>query len=82
MDVHDALENRRSIISFKPDEVPESVLKRILQTVCFAPSACNRQASKLVVLRDPAERLLPILGAPRRNRLCVELLPTRDKAAQ
>lgn len=44
---------RRSVRMFKKDQVPEFMIKRILETGRFAPSAGNYQPWKFVVVRDP-----------------------------
>jgi nitroreductase len=56
MDVFDAIEKRRSIRKYKEDDVPEAVLGRILDAVRLAPSACNRQPWKLIIVRDVRTR--------------------------
>ena len=45
--------NRRSVRNFKPDPVPEPLLRRVLEAGRFAPSAGNHQPWKLVVVTDP-----------------------------
>jgi len=54
IDLQTFLRTRRSIRRFKPDPVPDYVLKEILQTATFAPSAHNRQPWRFVVIKDPA----------------------------
>ena len=44
---------RRSVRKYKKDQLPEWMVKRILETGRYAPSAGNGQAWKYVVLRDP-----------------------------
>ncbi|MBE0671992.1 MAG: nitroreductase family protein, partial [Anaerolineales bacterium] len=46
------LRTRRSIRRFKTDPVPDSVLREILQTAAYAPSAHNRQPWRFVVLTE------------------------------
>ena len=41
---------------FRPDPVPDEVLTRLLDTARFAPSGGNRQAWRVVVIKDPAKR--------------------------
>jgi len=50
MDLHKFLRTRRSIRRFKPDPVPDSVIKKILLTATFAPSAHNRQPWRFCVV--------------------------------
>jgi len=55
-ELHTFLRTRRSIRRFKPDPVPESVIKEILTTATFAPSAHNRQPWRFAVVRDSATK--------------------------
>jgi nitroreductase len=52
MNVSDAIEKRRSIRRYKPDDVPEQVLMKVLNAARLAPSGCAREARKLIVVRD------------------------------
>jgi nitroreductase/NAD-dependent dihydropyrimidine dehydrogenase PreA subunit len=45
--------NRRSVRNFKPDPVPEPLIRRVLEAGRFSPSAGNHQPWKLVVVTDP-----------------------------
>lgn len=54
----DFLRTRRSIRRFKPDSVPDSVIRDILHTATFAPSAHNRQPWRFVVLTDSRTKKL------------------------
>ncbi len=45
--------SRRSVRLYKKEQVPEFMVKRILEAGRFAPSAGNSQPWKFVVLRDP-----------------------------
>ena len=56
MDVFDAIEKRRSIRKYKKVDVPKSTLEKILNAVRLAPSGCNRQPWKLIVIRDGKTR--------------------------
>ena len=51
--LRDLLRTRRSVRRFKPDPVPDAVIRDILHTSTFAPSAHNRQPWRFVVLTDP-----------------------------
>ncbi len=44
---------RRSVRGYKKEQVPEFMIKRILEAGRFAPSAGNCQPWKFVILRDP-----------------------------
>lgn len=52
MDVYEAIKARRSIRAYKPDPVPEEVLKRVLEAARLAPSARNRQEWRFLVVTD------------------------------
>ena len=54
-DLHTFLRTRRSIRRFKPEPVPDSVIREILHTATFAPSAHNRQPWRFVVLNKHHE---------------------------
>jgi len=56
MDFYEVLNVRRSIRAYKPDPVPEESLRRIAEAVRSAPTACNRQSYKLLLIRDAAKR--------------------------
>lgn len=74
MDAWEALLTRRSIRKYKPDPVPEELLRELLEAACAAPSAINQQHWHFVALRSPealadlreimgrtAERFRPVL---------------------
>ncbi len=42
---------RRSVRAYRPDPVPEPLLHEVLEAVRLAPSACNRQPFRVVVIR-------------------------------
>lgn len=50
------LRTRRSIRRFKTDPVPDSVLRDILHTATYAPSAHNRQPWRFIVLTDSSAK--------------------------
>jgi nitroreductase len=52
MDVMDAIKKRRSVRKYKPDEIPEDVLDKLLNAMRLAPSGKNRQPWKFIVVRD------------------------------
>lgn len=56
IDLHAFLRTRRSIRRFKSDPVPDAVIREILNTAAFAPSAHNRQPWRFVVLTDSAAK--------------------------
>ena len=40
---------RRSVRAYRPDPVPEPLLRQVLEAARLAPSACNRQPFRIVV---------------------------------
>ena len=56
MDVMDAIQKRRSVRKYKPDEIPEDVLDKLLNAMRLAPSGKNRQPWKFIVVRDKATK--------------------------
>jgi nitroreductase len=52
MDVMDAIQKRRSIRHFKPIEIPDNVLEKLLNAMRLAPSGGNCQPRKFIVVRD------------------------------
>lgn len=56
MDFFDVVRRRRSIRNFQDRPVPEEMVQKILETLQAAPSAGNRQAYEVVLVRDPARK--------------------------
>ena len=50
MDLQSFLRSRRSVRRFKPYTVPDSMIRNILITATYAPSAHNRQPWRFVVV--------------------------------
>ena len=58
MEFENVLFSRRSVRRFQDRQVPEELLEKILTAGLYAPSACNFQAWKFIVLTaGPACRL-------------------------
>ena len=53
MEVIEALRTTGAVREFTTDPVPDEVVARLLDTARFAPSGGNRQAWRVVVVRDP-----------------------------
>ncbi len=49
-------EQRRSVRAYKPDPVPDELLQTVLEAGRLAPSACNKQPWRFIVVRDDAAR--------------------------
>ena len=58
MNVSDAVTTRRTIRAFKPDQVPESVLREILEIAREAPSNSNTQPWRIDIVSGAATQTL------------------------
>jgi nitroreductase len=56
VDLVETLRTTGAIREFRPDQVPDDVLYRVLETARFAPSGGNRQGWRVVVVHDPEKR--------------------------
>ena len=56
MEILEAIRRRRSIRDYKPDDIPEEVLLRILEAGRWAPSGKNFQPWKFIIVRDEKVR--------------------------
>jgi len=56
MNVYEAIRVRKSVRAFAAKAVPKAALKRILDAARLAPSACNLQDKRFIVVRDKATR--------------------------
>jgi nitroreductase len=56
MSLMEAIEKRRSVRNFKPDPVPEEVIKQMIEAARLAPSGSNRQPWRFQVITDRALR--------------------------
>lgn len=56
MEFYDAIYARRSVRAYHADLIPEDALTRILEATRRAPSACNLQPWRFLVLKSPASR--------------------------
>jgi len=52
MDLYEAIKERRSIRSYKGEDIPEDVLGRVLDAARCAPSANNIQPWKFIIVKD------------------------------
>jgi len=52
MDVLTAIKQRRSVRAYKPAQIEEEKLKKVLEAARLAPSASNRQDWKFIVVRE------------------------------
>ncbi len=56
MDLYEVIKNRRSVRNYKSTPIPQESLDRIWEAVRLAPSACNIQPWRFLVLRSPELR--------------------------
>lgn len=55
MDFFEVNAKRRSIRNYRPDPVPRGVLEKLGEAVALAPSACNRQPTRVMIVTNPAK---------------------------
>lgn len=65
---------RISVRGYRPDPVPEEVLRRVLETVRMAPSAANRQPWRILVARSEERRRAIARAYPREWLLTAPLI--------
>lgn len=63
MDLYEAIQKRFSVRSYLPKPVEEDKLRRVLDAGRSAPSARNRQARRIVVVRDEKARAAVVKAA-------------------
>jgi nitroreductase len=56
MDLIESLRTTGAVREFLPETIDEATLHRLLDTARFAPSGGNRQAWRVIVVKDPAKR--------------------------
>lgn len=56
MSVLDIIRLRRSIREYLPREIPPDVKEKLLESLRFAPSACNNQPWQFILIADPQRR--------------------------
>lgn len=52
MDIFEAINNRRSIRKYKPDQIDDKTIQKILEAAHWAPSWGNNQCWRFVIVRD------------------------------
>ncbi|MEO0072655.1 MAG: nitroreductase family protein [candidate division WOR-3 bacterium] len=73
MEFYEVIKKRRSIRAYKPDQIPDEVLARILEAARLAPSAKNIQPWKFIVIKD--QQLKEKLVAACRNQTFIAQAP-------
>lgn len=52
LDLYEAMQTTRAVRRLRPDPIPDDVLRRVLTAASWGPSGGNRQAWRIVVVRD------------------------------
>jgi len=52
MEFYEVIRTRRSVRSYRPDPIPDDVLRRVLEAARIAPSGSNRQPWRFIVVKD------------------------------
>ena len=65
MDVYTAIATCKSVRAFQDRDVPEELLLRLLEAARLAPSACNFQEWRFVVIRNAETRKRLAMAANR-----------------
>lgn len=60
MDIFDAIKNRRSVRRFEDRPVPDEIIRKIVEAGQWAPSACNRQDWRFIIVdsKEVRDRIL------------------------
>lgn len=56
MDVMTAIRNRRSVRAYRPDPIPADLFERVTEALRLAPSACNNQPWRFILVTQPELR--------------------------
>lgn len=56
MDILELIKQRRSIRSFKSDEIPKEDIDKLLEAAQWAPSAGNRQPVEIVIIQSLSQK--------------------------
>ena len=56
MDVMEAIRSRRSVREYRGDPIPPEILERVTEALRLAPSACNYQPWRFILILDAALR--------------------------
>lgn len=75
-------QKRRSIRNFKPQDVPDELINKILEVARWAPSGANSQPWEFVVVKDKAVRDRVVKITYEGLRLVQKLELTREKDTQ
>ena len=80
--IEDVIYRRRSVRFFKKKQVPEYLVRRLLETARFAPSSGNAQPWKFIVIQDQkmiAEMTADVVNFFKRLQLFIGYMGSRNK---
>src|ERR1700752_4150928 len=55
-ELYEAMRTLRAVRRLRPDPIPDDVLRRVVEAATWAPTGGNRQAWRVVVVKDPARK--------------------------
>ena len=56
IELYDAMRTLRAVRRLRPDPIPNDVLRRVLEAATWAPSGGNRQAWRVIAVKDPVRK--------------------------
>ena len=56
MSVLNLIKSRRSVRKYRPDPIPANIFERLTESMRLAPSACNYQPWRFILVRHPEHR--------------------------
>ena len=78
--LHNFLRTRRSIRNFESGVIPNEIIRRVIETASYAPSAHNRQPWRFAVITDSKVKLE--LAQAMGNRFRLDLAGDKNPAAE
>ena len=57
IELREAMSTLRAVRRLRPDPIPDDVLRRVLQAATWAPTGGNRQAWRVIVVKDSVRNL-------------------------
>jgi nitroreductase len=56
IELYEAMSTLRAVRRLRPDPIPHDVLRRVLEAATWAPTGGNRQAWRVIAVKDPARK--------------------------
>src|SRR5215470_16485318 len=56
IELYEAMRTLRAVRRLRPDPIPDEVLRRVLEAATWAPTGGNRQAWRVIVVKDPVRK--------------------------